>query len=360
MIEVRNLRKEYDNVTPLKDVNTVIRDGDVIAIIGPSGTGKSTFLRCLNLLEQPTGGQIIVNGEDITSKNCNINLVRQKMGMVFQSFNLFGHQTIIENIMYAPVKRLGMSKQEAYDKGMELLKTVGLAQKAMNYPDELSGGQKQRVAIARALAMDPDTLLFDEPTSALDPTMVGEVQAVIRELAKSGKTLLIVTHEMAFARQISNRVFFMDEGGIYEDGTPEQIFENPQRENTIRFIRKLKVLTLDIDSKDYDFPAANNEIENFCYRSGIVKAECMKMQAVAEELCQHILLSELDNPKIQMTAEYSAASNETVVTVKYNGKAFDPATTMDELAYKVLLGRIKSLQYEQTEGAYTNLVKITL
>ncbi|MBE5846558.1 MAG: amino acid ABC transporter ATP-binding protein [Lachnospiraceae bacterium] len=360
MIEVKNLRKEYENITPLKDVTTTIHDGDVIAIIGPSGTGKSTFLRCLNMLEQPTGGQIFINGEEITAKGCDISRIRRKMGMVFQSFNLFGHMTIIENVMYAPVKRLGMSRQEAYDKGMQLLKTVGLAQKAMNYPDELSGGQKQRVAIARALAMDPDTLLFDEPTSALDPTMVGEVQSVIRDLSKSGKTMIIVTHEMEFARQISNRVFFMDEGGIYEDGTPEEIFENPKKENTIRFIRKLKVLTLSIDDRNYDFPDANNVIENYCYKNGISKTACLRLQAVVEELCQHILMPVLEDPHILVTAEYASSTGETDVSVQYNGKPFDPAKTEDELAYSFLKANVGSLHYEETGEALNNLVKITL
>ena len=207
MIKIEHLRKEYPNVTPLKDVSVEINDGDVISVIGPSGTGKSTLLRCINLLEKPTSGHITIDGQEITDPKCNVPMLRRKMGMVFQGFNLFGHLTVIENIMLAPMDLLGKSKQEAYDTGMQLLRTVGLAEKALNYPDELSGGQKQRIAIARTLAMDPDVILLDEPTSALDPTMVGEVQAVIRDLAKTGKTMMIVTHEMGFARAISNRVF---------------------------------------------------------------------------------------------------------------------------------------------------------
>ena len=217
MIEIKNLKKEYPNVTPLKDVSVKINDGDVISIIGPSGTGKSTLIRCINLLETPTSGQIILDGEDITAKGTDVRRIRQKMGMVFQSLNLFGHLTVIENLMLAPMDLQGKSKQKAYDKAVELLKRVGLANKALSYPDELSGGQKQRVAIARTLAMDPEVVLLDEPTSALDPTMVFEVQAVIRDLSKSGKTMIIVTHEMNFAKAISNRVFYMDEGGIYEE-----------------------------------------------------------------------------------------------------------------------------------------------
>ena len=213
MIELRHLKKIYENAEPLKDVSVTINDGDVIAVIGPSGTGKSTLIRCINLLEKPTGGQIILNGEEITAKGYDVRKARRKMGMVFQSFNLFGHLTVIENLMVPPMDLLGKSRQEAYEKGVELLRRVGLADKALNYPDELSGGQQQRVAIARTLAMDPEIILLDEPTSALDPTMVSEVQAVIRDLSRSGKTMMIVTHEMNFARAISNRVFYMDEGG---------------------------------------------------------------------------------------------------------------------------------------------------
>lgn len=214
MITIRHLKKEYPGVTPLKDVNVEISRGDVISVIGPSGTGKSTLIRCLNLLEQPTSGEIIIDGEVITDKSCDVSRVRRKMGMVFQQFNLFPHMTVIENIMTAPVDLLGKSRQDAYDKGMELLRKVGLADKALVYPGGLSGGQKQRVAIARALAMEPEIILFDEPTSALDPTMVGEVQSVIRDLARQGNTMIIVTHEMKFAREVCNRVFYMDEGGI--------------------------------------------------------------------------------------------------------------------------------------------------
>ena len=236
LIRVEHLKKQYPNVTPIEDITTDINKGDVISIIGPSGTGKSTFLRCLNLLETPTSGTITVSGTVITDKKCDVSKVRQKMGMVFQSFNLFSNLSIIENIMAAPVKLLGLSRQDAYNEGMTLLKRVGLEEKALNLPEELSGGQKQRVAIARAIAMKPDIILFDEPTSALDPTMIGEVLAVIKALADEGMTMMIVTHELQFAKAVSNRVFYMDDGGIYEEGTPEKIFETPQREKTRRFV----------------------------------------------------------------------------------------------------------------------------
>jgi polar amino acid transport system ATP-binding protein len=225
MITVRHLKKAYSNAVPLTDVNLEVKKGEIISVIGPSGSGKSTLLRCINMLEKPTSGEIIVDGEMITAKGADIFRIRRKMGMAFQSFNLFSHMMVIDNIMLGPVDILKMSRQEAYDEGMRLLTSVGLAEKALSYPDELSGGQKQRVAIARALAMKPEIILFDEPTSALDPTMVGEVLSVIRTLAQEGLTMMIVTHEMKFARDVSTRVLYMDEGVIYEDGTPEQIFE---------------------------------------------------------------------------------------------------------------------------------------
>ena len=236
MISVSHLRKGYNGVQVLKDVNAEIAKGEVISIIGPSGTGKSTFLRCLNRLETPDGGRIVVDGADVTDPKTDITAVRRKMGMVFQNFNLFGNLTVIGNVMAAQCDLLGKTPGEARRKALDLLGRVGLADKAEALPDELSGGQKQRVAIARALAMDPDILLFDEPTSALDPTMVGEVLAVIKGLAKTGMTMLIVTHEMGFARDVSTRVFFMNEGVVYEEGAPARIFNHPQRPRTVDFV----------------------------------------------------------------------------------------------------------------------------
>jgi len=236
MITISHLKKSYGNVHVLKDVNATVNKGDVISIIGPSGTGKSTFLRCLNRLETPDGGSIKVDGIEVTDPKCDISAVRRKMGMVFQNFNLFGNLTVLENVMAAPVDLLGKSREEAKAKALELLDRVGLKDKADALPDELSGGQKQRIAIARALAMDPEILLFDEPTSALDPTMVGEVLEVIRDLAKSGMTMLIVTHEMGFARDVSTRIFYMDQGGIYEEGLAHEIFTCPKRPRTVDFI----------------------------------------------------------------------------------------------------------------------------
>ena len=317
MIEIRHLRKVFDDDTiPLKDIDITINDGDVISIIGPSGTGKSTLLRCINMLTEPTSGSIIVDGQDITAKGCNLNEIRKKMGMVFQSFNLFGHLTIIENIMNPQITLLGRSRQEAYDKAMYLLQQVGLASKVFAYPDELSGGQQQRIAIARTLAMDPDIILFDEPTSALDPSMIGEVQSVIKMLAKSGRTMMIVTHEMDFARKISNRVLFMYDGIIYEDGSPKQIFEHPQKEITKKFIQRLSSLTYKIDSTDFDIEAAER---------------LSKLSLALEEICINNLAAREGVPDILVKVEYSEKLDILTMLVCYKGEKFDLHSSQSRL-----------------------------
>ena len=247
LIQVTDLQKHFkggkqnqdEKIRALDGVSTEIHKGEVVVVIGPSGSGKSTFLRCLNLLELPTGGQILFDGVDITDKNCNINLHRQKMGMVFQHFNLFPHMTILKNMTIAPMQLLHKSKEEAEKTALELLGRVGLADRANAYPSQLSGGQKQRVAIVRALAMQPEVMLFDEPTSALDPEMVGEVLEIMQELAKSGMTMVVVTHEMGFAREVADRVLFMADGKLLEEGTPDEIFTHPKSERLQDFLAKV-------------------------------------------------------------------------------------------------------------------------
>ncbi|MCI6952193.1 MAG: amino acid ABC transporter ATP-binding protein [Clostridium sp.] len=239
MIETKNLVKSFHSIEVLKGVSETIQRGEKVAIIGPSGSGKSTFLRCLNLLERPTSGEIWFEGDCISDKGADINAVRQRMGMVFQHFNLFPHLTILDNIMLAPVQLKRMDKPAAEAKAMELLERIGLADKAKAYPATLSGGQKQRIAIVRALAMNPEVMLFDEPTSALDPEMVGEVLDLIRELAEAGMTMVIVTHEMGFAREVASRVLFMDEGEIKERNTPKELFDHPQNERLKTFLSKV-------------------------------------------------------------------------------------------------------------------------
>ena len=350
MITIRHLKKAYPNVTPLKDVNTEINKGDVISIIGPSGTGKSTLLRCLNRLEMPTAGEIIVDGENIVDPACNIFKVREKMGMVFQSFNLFSHLMIIENIMLGPVDLLKHSRQQAFDEGMNLLKMVGLADKAYAYPDELSGGQKQRVAIARTLAMQPEIILFDEPTSALDPTMVGEVLAVIRSLAEKGLTMLIVTHEMKFAADVSTRVFYMDEGVIYEDGTPEQIFQRPQREKTRAFIKHLKVLSYKITSRNFDFIKLNILIEEFGKKQLLSAQQIYDLQLCFEEVCMQNLLPALPEKfTLTLSIEYSEAEGSIEMLFKYDGPRLEPFANGDELSMMLVRKKTKAIDFTYQE-----------
>ena len=238
-VVVKNLKKSFGKLEVLKDIDMEIKEGEVVVLLGPSGSGKSTFLRCLNRLEDITAGEVIVDGIHVDDKKTDINKLRENIGMVFQHFNLFPHMTVLENIMLAPVELKKMTKEEAREKGMALLKRVGLDAKADVYPPQLSGGQKQRVAIARALAMNPDIMLFDEPTSALDPEMVGEVLAVMKELAADGMTMVVVTHEIGFAREVASRVVFMDGGYIVEQGTPEEVISNPKEPRTIDFLSKV-------------------------------------------------------------------------------------------------------------------------
>ena len=240
MIDVKHLSKSFGDVEVLKDINETIEKGEKVVIVGPSGSGKSTFLRSLNKLERPEAGEIVFEGTDILDKKTNINKVRQKIGMVFQQFNLFPNKTVLQNIMLAPMKLKGVSADDSKNRAMELLERVGLLEKAEAYPDSLSGGQKQRIAIARTMAMNPDVILFDEPTSALDPEMVGEVLEIMRELARDGMTMIVVTHEMGFARDVASRVIFIDQGNIREDSAPEEFFENPKNERLKEFLSKVR------------------------------------------------------------------------------------------------------------------------
>lgn len=349
MIKIEHLRKEYPNVTPLKDVCTEINKGDVISIIGPSGTGKSTLLRCLNRLEEPTSGKITVDGEVITDPGCDITFVRRKMGMVFQSFNLFANLNNVENVMAGPVNLLRIPKEKAYGEAVELLKRVGLAEKAYNYPDELSGGQKQRVAIARAIAMHPEIILFDEPTSALDPTMVGEVLSVIRSLAKEGMTMMIVTHEMKFARDVSNRVFYMDEGMIYEEGTPEQIFTNPRKEKTRAFIKRMKQLNLEIDTVDFDYIGFSARIDEFG-KDNIVHPKLIRnIELAFEELFSKNLAGFIDYNEdclpVNISFEYSEADENVEMKITYGGIRYDPFMEGDELSVMIVRKLAAEVKY---------------
>jgi polar amino acid transport system ATP-binding protein len=361
MIKVEHLSKKYGQLTVLKDISTEIKKGEVVSIIGPSGTGKSTFLRCLNLLDQPTGGSISIDGEDILDKKTNVAKIRQKMNMVFQSFNLFSHLSVLENLTLAPIKLKGISKAEAEKKSMELLRLVGLAEKADNYPDELSGGQKQRVAIARCLAMEPEIILFDEPTSALDPTMVSEVLSVIRRLAKEGMTMAIVTHEMAFARDVSNRVFYMDQGLIYEEGSPEQIFDAPQKERTKAFINRIRNLIFTIQSQDFDLYALNAEVEVFCEKQFLAKKLRDNLLLIIEELLL-IYKPSLGNVKLLLTVAYSEKTEVLELKCEADGTPFnflENNSLPDEIGLNLIKSFSSKIDYvwEDNKNTYRIVIK---
>ena len=332
-IELIHLRKEYAGVTPLKDVNAVIQKGEIISIIGPSGTGKSTLLRCINRLETPTSGSILVDGEDITLKSCDLPKLRQKMGMVFQNFNLFSHKTVLENVSMPVHDLLKKDWNTAREEAMELLQKVGMQNKADSYPDELSGGQQQRAAIARALAMRPEIMLFDEPTSALDPTMVSEVLDVIRDIAEGGTTMLIVTHEMRFARNISSRIFYMDEGEIYENGTPDQIFNHPRREKTRAFIMRIRSWSWKLLAKDYyDDEAMHISLQAFCRQQHITSRLGNIIELVLEELLAAILNSSgtQPDPEISLTLKAPEEASEADLLIEYPELSRDPLSDIQD------------------------------
>lgn len=328
MIEIIDLQKKYEAVTPIEHLNATIHQGDVISIIGPSGTGKSTLLRMINMLERPTAGTIRINGEDITAPGYPLSKMREKVGMVFQSFNLFHHMTVIENVCYAPIHIKKERPREVYERGMQLLEDVGLAKFALAYPSTLSGGQKQRVAIARSLAMEPEVILFDEPTSALDPTMVSEVQAVIKKLAQQGHTMLLVTHDMSFAEKVANRVFFLSDGILYEEGTPEEIFHHPKQEKTKAFVLRLRDMHVEIDSPQYDFLSLYSTVDMFALKNSMPGDITTKLKAILEEFCFGIAMPVLkeqfaERAKIILDVAYSDKDGQTTVTAQWKHITFD-------------------------------------
>ena len=348
LIEVRHLRKEYDNVTPLRDVNATVEAGEVISIIGPSGTGKSTFIRCLNRLETPTSGSIVVDGTDMCDPGVDLDAMRLKMGMVFQNYALFNHKLVIENLMMAPMDLLGRSKQEAYDRGKELLETVGLRDKALSWPSELSGGQRQRVAIARGLAMDPQILLFDEPTSALDPTMVSEVLSVMKDLASRGLTMVVVTHEMRFARDASTRVFYMDRGELWEEGSPEQIFEHPRRQETHDFIFRVRSWEWDVDTTSPDIPAMEASLGHYCHRQFMSRHAANRCQLILEETVSGGLIPfahkcGITHPHIHVTLVAGEGGKDTLLTLDYRGELTEDISEVEETMDRYSLSIISAL-----------------
>lgn len=352
ILRISHLKKSFGDVTPIKDIDCEIHEGDVISIIGPSGTGKSTFLYLLNRLEKPDMGEIIFEGRNILEKDYDKNELRKKIGMVFQSFNLFGHLTIIENLMLAQTELLHKSREEAARRGMELLHMVGLEDKALNFPAQLSGGQKQRVAIVRAVSMDPKVILFDEPTSALDPTMVGEVLAVIRNLAKQGRTMMIVTHEMKFARDVSNRVFFVNEGIIYEEGTPDEIFENPKKDKTRQFIKSINVLDLTMKRDDPDLIENINRVGRFCVKCMISRKKMLGIETILEELCHNTILPLMTTGQdLSIHIEYNDRDDDSVnILIEYTGRDINPLNNADKLSRALIDNACREFAYDCSDG----------
>lgn len=352
LIQLEHLKKSFENVTPIKDVSATVFRGDVISIIGPSGTGKSTLLNLVNHLEAADSGTILFEGRDTGEKGYDVNRMREEVGMVFQSFNLFSHLTIVENLMLAQTKLLKRSRLDACEKSMELLQAVGLRDKALCLPAQLSGGQQQRVAIVRAVAMDPKIILFDEPTSALDPTMIGEVLAVIRKLAREGMTMLIVTHEMRFARDVSNRVFYMDQGIIYEEGSPEKIFDAPKKDRTRQFIKRLKVFEMTLRKTGSDPLELFSGIEEFGLRHMISRRLINRMLTAAEELCVQTIFPKLGaEDELRFVLEYSDTDGTGVnMTVTYEGEDRNPLTAADELSLSLIRLACPDLEYAYDEG----------
>ena len=355
LIEVRGLCKSFDGLSVLRNVDLTVAEGERIAIIGGSGCGKSVFLRSLELLEKPDAGQILIAGEEITARGADVDRIRRGMGMVFQRFNLFEHMDVMDNLCLAPMRLLGMSREQAEARGIELLSQVGLASHAHRMPDVLSGGQQQRIAICRCLMMEPKVLLMDEPTSALDPSMVGEVQAVIRMLAKRGMTMLIVTHEMNFAREVATRVLFMADHGIYEEGTPEQVFDAPKREKTAAFIRKIKNLSYRITERSFDLMELQGAIHLFGEKYGLDRNRIYRLQICCEELiCEMLAHCYDDTGPVELCLDiaYAELDRSAEIELVCGGRAYDPLSQAEDgLGVTILKHMGRSLTYDYARGA---------
>ncbi len=361
LIEVKGLKKSFGSLEVLKGVDLTVEQGERIAIIGGSGCGKSVFLRSLELLEKPDAGQIFIDGQEITARGAKVDQIRRSIGMVYQRFNLFSEMDVMDNLCLAPVRRRLMTRAEAEEKAMGLLDQVGLTARAHAWPTVLSGGQQQRIAICRCLMMEPKVLLFDEPTSALDPTMVGEVLAVIRMLAKQKLGMLIVTHEMNFAREVADRVLFFADGGIYEQGTPEEIFDHPKREKTVAFIRKIKYFTFDIAEKRFDLMAMQGGILSFVAKYGIEAGRVYPLQVCCEEMVMDFLnhcFPEGDAADVRLEVSYAEADRAVVIGISSGGKPYNPLEESDNALAVAIIRRTAQrtdYRYEQNRN-YLDIV----
>lgn len=359
MIEVRNLKKSYPDVCPVSDFNCVINDGDIIAVIGPSGCGKSTFLRCLNLIETPDSGEIFFDGKDILKGELSLVEVRKYAGMVFQGYNIYPHYNILENIMVPQVDILKRTKQEAYDRAMENLRLVDLANIAYKMPHQLSGGQKQRVAIARTLAMDNEVILLDEPTSALDPIMTREVEFVLKKLAKAGKTMVLVTHNMQLARKLATRVFFLTDGVIYEEGTPQQIFDNPTKEKTIKFINCVNEKSLDITPDTFEFISCMTEIGEFAEKNDMSKESRRRMEHIFEEMVAVGILPSLEKDEpVNVRMYYSEVTGRASMDISFAHINNEHNASGNEIGSKIVREYCQKFEVHppQNEGEKTKIM----
>lgn len=340
ILSIKSLKKSFGDLNVLNNLNLEVKEGEVISVIGASGCGKSVFLRCINLLETPDSGEILINGEDITAKNADVDKIRRNMGMVFQNFRLFSHMNVMDNLCLAPTRLLKIPRKEAEEKAIELLTKVGLSSRAYDFPKVLSGGQQQRIAICRALMMDPKILLMDEPTSALDPTMVGEVLAVIRLLAKQKLTMIIVTHEMAFAEEASSRILFFADGGIYEEGAPNEIFKNPKRPKTIAFIKKLRSFDFEITYRpEFDLMKLMGGIIAFAEKYGVNSKRKYLMQQFTEDIIYEFFKYSYDNnPNVDVNVNitYEEVSRNIKVKIKSGGKQHNPFKETDETDFELV------------------------
>lgn len=360
MISIRNLKKSFGDNLVFSDINVDIKDGEVVSVIGPSGCGKSTFLRCINLLEKPDSGQIFIGDSEITGQGVDIDTIRRKMGMVFQSFNLFSHKTVLENVILSPMNVLKISREQAVREAMTYLEMVGLANRSDYLPRQLSGGQKQRVAIARCLAMHPEVILFDEPTSALDPTMVDEVLSVIRKLVKNGLSCIIVTHEMAFARNVSTKIIYMDEKSIYEMGTPNEIFEAPKRDKTKVFINKLKVFDQAYALSTLDLYEVMGQVSQYCLKYDMTKHETNTVNLICEEYLTHLMKRGAAGSSVNILIRYNESTNTKELVFKDNLPEGNPLERedFDEMSLRLMKGLSRNLSYARIEDMNQLEVKL--
>ena len=344
MIKFEHIRKEYENATPHKDVNGIIHDGEVVTIIGPSGTGKSTLLRMINGLETPTSGKIYFNDEEITAKDYDYINLRKKVGMIFQSFNLFNNLTVLDNLVLPQLDVLKIDTKSAKEKALTTLKQVGLENHSTQMPQQLSGGQKQRVAIARALVMNPEVILFDEPTSALDPTMVQEVENTIKALKDGKTTMVIVTHDMNFAKEVSDRIFYLDNGEIYEEGTPSDIFDHPKRSRTKAFVSNQRIIDIAIHGDDYDINSINNKLKDYCVSQKLNDHLTYNVLSTFEELIVETILTH--DPKAFVTLSLFYDGKDIEYKVKYSGEMYNPIEASESISMAIFKNNIKEYSYQ--------------